>query len=79
MVRSTIEIDEQIELLNGYESSESIVDSLKQKKKLLFLLSEDEYKEPVSNWAENMYDATKLDECFYFSIAKCPLPFVEDM
>ena len=70
MVRHANEIDDQIELLEGYESSESIVTPIKQKEKILFLLSEAEYKKPVTEWVEHMFNAEQFEVNYYYSIVK---------
>ena len=61
---------EQLNLLKGYELPEDIMDSITKKEKILFLLSEKEYKKPLSKWVEYMFDSKKLDGNYYYSIIR---------
>ena len=50
IVRHNKELDEQVELLQGYDLPEQIMESVAKKEKILFLLSEKDYKKPISEW-----------------------------
>lgn len=70
IVRHSKELDQQLELLQGYEVPCQIMESITKKEKILFLLSENEYKRPISQWIEQMFDSKKLDNNYYYSIVK---------
>lgn len=68
IMRHVNELHEQLELLQGYNVPDPIIHSISQKEKLLFLLSENEYKKPISEWIDYMFEAKRLDENYYYSI-----------
>lgn len=68
IVRHNKELDEQVELLQGYDVPYQIIESVAKKEKILFLLSEKEYKKPVGEWVKHMFDSKKLDNNYYYSI-----------
>ena len=70
IIRHVNELIEQLNLLKGYELPEDIMDSITKKEKILFLLSEKEYKKPLSKWVEYMFDSKKLDGNYYYSIIR---------
>ena len=39
-----------------------------RQEKIIFLLSEKEYKKPVSDWVDYLFDATRLDDNYYYSV-----------
>ena len=53
---------------SGYELPEQIMAAVAQRKKILFLLSEKEYKKPTDKWVNYLLDAQKLDSNYYYSI-----------
>ncbi len=68
IVRHNKELDEQLELLQGYDVPDQILESVAKKEKILFLLSEKEYKKPIAEWVKHMFDSKKLDNNYYYSI-----------
>ncbi len=68
IVRHNKELDEQVELLQGYDVPDQIIESVAKKEKILFLLSEKEYKKPIGEWVKHMFDSKKLDNNYYYSI-----------
>lgn len=70
LVRHVKEVADQVELLSGYESPDSVIKSIQNKEKILFLLTEKEYKKPIAEWDQYMFDAKQLDENYYYSIVK---------
>jgi CheY-like chemotaxis protein len=70
IVKHTQELTEQLELLQGYELSEQTMTAVSEKEKILFLLSEKEYKKPIANWVDYLFDAKKLDNNYYYSITQ---------
>ena len=70
IIRHNKELDEQLELLQGYDVPDQIIESVAKKEKILFLLSEKEYKNPIDEWVKHMYDSKKLDNNYYYSVVK---------
>ena len=70
IVKHAQELTEQLELLQGYELSEQIMTAVSAKEKILFLLSEKEYKKPIAKWVDYLFDAKKLDNNYYYSITQ---------
>ncbi|MCA0403912.1 MAG: response regulator [Proteobacteria bacterium] len=70
IIKSNEEIAEQIDLLQGYEVSEIILNSFKNKEKLLFIFSETDYKKPIDEWECFFLDTQKMDDEYCFSIVK---------
>ena len=50
------------------DAPDQIVESVAKKEKILFLLSEKEYKKPIGEWVKHMFDSKKLDNNYYYSI-----------
>ena len=44
--------------------------AVEKKEKILFLLSEKEYKKPIAEWVNYLFDAKKLDDNCYYSITQ---------
>jgi CheY-like chemotaxis protein len=66
IVRNAKELNEQLELLQGYDIFDSLISSIEKKEKMLFLLSEIEYKKPVADWVQYVFESKKLhDDCYY--------------
>lgn len=68
IVKNNKELDEQLELIQGYDVPVQIIESVAKKEKILFLLSEKEYKKPSSEWVKHMFDSKKLDNNYSYSI-----------
>ena len=68
IIRHDKELDEQLELLQGYDVPDKILESIAKKEKILFLLSEKEYKKPIGEWIGHMFDSKKLDNNYHYSI-----------
>ncbi|EHL29704.1 response regulator [Legionella drancourtii] len=68
MVRHVKDLSDQLDLLKGYDLPEQIMDSVAKKEKILFLLSEKEYKKPVEEWVKYLFESKKLDDNYYYSI-----------
>ena len=73
IVRHTKELTDQLDLLEGYELPDHIINSVAKKEKILFLLSEKEYKKPIGEWVDYLFDSRKLDDSYYYSIIQAPL------
>ncbi len=68
IIRNLEELLEQKELLEGYDLPEHLMVSVVNNEKILFLLSERDYKKPVSQWVNYLVDSIKLDDNYYYSI-----------
>lgn len=68
IVKHNNELNEQLELLQGYDVPDEIIESVAKKEKILFLLSEKEYKKPIDEWVNHMFDSKKLDNNYHYSI-----------
>lgn len=68
IVKHNKELDEQIELLHGYDVPDQIMNGVIKKEKILFLPSSSEYKKTVGDWVKYMFDSKKLDDNYYYSI-----------
>ena len=58
----------QLDVLSSLEHSEQVIDALESREKLLFMLSDDEYEKPVSQWGQCLFDAKKLSDTCWYSI-----------
>ncbi|HHU0007774.1 TPA: response regulator, partial [Legionella pneumophila] len=70
IIRHAKELSEQLDLMQGYELPEQTMAAVVKKEKILFLLSEKEYKKPIAEWINYLFDAQKLDNNYYYSITK---------
>jgi len=70
ILRHVKELSDQLDLMRGYELPEQIMAAVTKKEKILFLLSEKEYKKPIAEWINYLFDAQKLDNNYYYSITK---------
>ena len=70
IIRHVNELSDQLDLMQGYELPEQTMAAVEKNEKILFLLSEKEYKKPISEWVNYLFDAEKLDENYYYSIIK---------
>ena len=70
IIKHKKELDEQVDLLDGYELPKQVMDSVRNKEKVLFLLSEEEYKKPVTEWINYLFAAEKLDDNYFYSITQ---------
>lgn len=65
VIRNNQDFEEHILMLEGLDASDHIVNPLKSREKLLFLLTEEEYKKDVSQWHSHMFEAKSLGNEFY--------------
>ncbi|HAT1722151.1 TPA: response regulator [Legionella pneumophila] len=70
IIRHVKELSDQLDLMQGYELPEQTMAAVAKKEKILFLLSEKEYKKPIAEWVNYLFDAQKLDNNYYYSITK---------
>ncbi|MBA2652400.1 MAG: response regulator [Tatlockia sp.] len=68
IIRNLEELTEQIDLLQGYDLPKPLMASVVKKEKILFLLSEKDYKKPISQWINYLFDSKKMDDNYYYSI-----------
>lgn len=69
-IRHKDELKEQLDLLHGYDLPAKIMTSVINMKKILFLLTEKDYKKPIDDWLKYLFDAIKLDDNYYYSITQ---------
>ena len=65
--------NEHSDLLSGYGFSQDIVQKIKERESILFLLTENEYKEPALQWRKYIFDAKKLDANYSYSVVHAPI------
>ncbi|WP_412755090.1 response regulator [Legionella pneumophila] len=70
IIRHVKELSDQLDLMRGYELPEQTMAAVTKKEKILFLLSEKEYKKPIAEWTNYLFDAQKLDNNYFYSITK---------
>lgn len=67
IIRHEKDFHTQIKMLEGFDNTQTLVNVLQQREKLLFLLSENEYKKPVTKWSEHLFECKPLPNgnCYY--------------
>lgn len=70
IIRHIKELSDQFDLMQGYELPEQVITAVARREKILFFLSEKEYKKPIAEWEKYLLDAQKLDNNYYYSISK---------
>lgn len=70
IIRSKKDFENQIKILDGFDAPPSLIKSLKNKQKVLFLLSEVEYKKPIEQWSDHLFEASPLGDDYYYSFIK---------
>jgi len=68
ILRHVKDLHEQLELFQGYDVEDEILLSLSKNEKMLFLPSEKEYKKPVNEWINYLFEAKQLDDNYYYSV-----------
>nr|MBA2650987.1 response regulator [Tatlockia sp.] len=68
IIRNLEELTEQTDLLQGYDLPEKLMASVVKKEKILFLLTEKDYKKPISQWVDYLFDSKKMDDNYYYSV-----------
>lgn len=71
IIKSTYDIESDYQIAQDQNANPDIINMLKDKKKLLFLFSEDDYKKPVEKWISHLHNTTTIDEipdCYYILI-----------
>ena len=68
IIRHITELKEQLDFLQGYDVPDQIISSIAKKEKMLFLLSEEEYRKPIDEWITYMFESKKLDNNYYYSV-----------
>lgn len=71
VVQSSETMKEYLDIAEGNEAAASVIYSLREKEKLLFLFTkEDELNVPVSEWSHYMYPAEPLGSRYYYATLK---------
>lgn len=65
--------DEDADLLLGYGFPSDLIKQIRQQTKILYLLSDSEYKEPSAQWERYIFDVIKLDDNYSYSIVSGPI------
>lgn len=68
IIRHATELKEQLDFLQGYDVPDQIISSVAKKEKMLFLLSEEEYRKPIDEWVRYIFESKKLDNNLYYSV-----------
>ncbi|USQ15557.1 response regulator (plasmid) [Legionella lytica] len=63
-------IKSQVDLLRDYGFPDELIIGIENKETLLFLFSENEYKEEITNWKKYIFKSKKLNDDYSFSIVK---------
>jgi len=61
-------VKSQVDLLKDYCFPEELIKGIEKKEDLLFLFSENEYKEDLGNWEKYIFKSKKLDDNYNFSV-----------
>ncbi|HHL0314782.1 TPA: response regulator [Legionella pneumophila] len=61
-------INSQVDLLKDYSFPDELIKKIKEKENILFLFSENEYKEDLVEWKKYIFESQKLDDNYNFSI-----------
>jgi CheY-like chemotaxis protein len=70
LIQNSKKLTEQLDLIKGYDVPEKTINLIENKEKILFLFSENEYKENISEWVNYMFDAKNMDDNYNYSIVK---------
>ncbi|MCL5071242.1 MAG: response regulator, partial [Actinobacteria bacterium] len=54
--------------LKDYSFPDELIKKIKEKENILFLFSENEYKEDLVEWKKYIFESQKLDDNYNFSI-----------
>ena len=73
IIRNEQDFHDQLEILSGLEATQEMIKSLQSHSKLLFLLDENEYQQPVEEWKAGLFDAKPLNDSLWYAIAKGPI------
>jgi len=70
IVRDTLKLQQQLELVEGLEAPSSIVKPLQDMTHGLFLLDEAQYRRPIGEWQQFLFAMKKLNSSIYYNITK---------
>lgn len=73
VIRNEQNFNDQLEILSGLKASSEMIKNLQSRSKLLFLLDENEYQQPVEEWNTNLLDAKPLTDALWYAIVKGPI------
>ena len=68
LISNQEKINEQANLLSDYNFPEDLITKLKNKEKILFLFSEKEHKEDLTEWKKYIYESKKLDDIYNYAV-----------
>lgn len=61
-------INSQVDLLKDYSFPDALIKKLKEKENILFLFSENEYKEDLADWKKYIFESKKLDDNYNYGV-----------
>lgn len=61
-------INSQVDLLKDYCFPDEQIKKIKEKEDILFLFSEDEYKEDLTGWKKYIFESKKLDDNYNYGL-----------
>ncbi|HAU1599225.1 TPA: response regulator [Legionella pneumophila] len=70
VVKPIVEIDQQLELLDGYEGCENLVKAILKKQKILFMPTECDYKLSIQEWDKYLININEINNTHYYALFK---------
>lgn len=70
IIRSNTEMNEQVSVLEGLGAPSTIIEQLKNREKLLFMLSERDYEKSAEQWGNYLFKASKLNDNHFYCIVQ---------
>ena len=61
-------INSQVDLLKDYSFPDALIKKIKEKENILFLFSENEYKEDLVEWKKYIFESKKLDDNYNYGV-----------
>ena len=70
VIRSAAELAEQAQLLSSMDADPSMVQLIAEQKQLLFFLSAEEQRRPITQWKNFIFDALPLDGEYFYAVIR---------
>ncbi|SFM08440.1 response regulator [Legionella jamestowniensis] len=70
VVKAIAEINQQLELLEGYEGSYDLVKFISNKQKMLFIPTESDYKLCIRKWDRYLISSNQINDTHYYAMFK---------
>lgn len=68
LISDQVKIDSQVDLLTDYCFPDNMIKKIKDKENILYLFSENEYKEDISEWKKYIYESKKIDDNYSYAL-----------